>query len=175
MKIREAVEYALEHADYCKSITVDQPTIKDYTLTDSDCRAGGYSTWYQGSYYAISNIRYAHNGQPINPADSVKTHRGGDLIGDLIKGPIRKPDPDNILKLIAMAYHIGKETATRQICDIHNERIAKARKAAKSARYHRMAGAILDAMGGDMIYTDAYAGGMTRTFGGDEINLPTAH
>ena len=71
-------------------------------------------------------------------------------------------DKDCVEKLIALAYYIGKEEATRDISDKYNER-------ANACRYKHMAHFVI----GDtkFIYSPDYAGDMTEAFGSDETNI----
>jgi ABC-type Fe3+-citrate transport system substrate-binding protein len=78
---------------------------------------------------------------------------------------------DNIKKIIAIAYHMGRESAVKETLDTHNTKVSKARAKAKSIRYCHMVNAVLDAMGGDMIYHPDYSGDMTSTFGDDTTTL----
>lgn len=72
-------------------------------------------------------------------------------------------------KLIAIIYEIGKEIATRKICNEHNARVAKMRAAAKGHRYHALCDSIIDAGGPDIIYSPNYAGDILDTFGNDLV------
>ena len=80
-------------------------------------------------------------------------------------------DTDNFKKLIAMAYYMGRESATKEVLDIHNTKVSRARDKANTIRYHHVANDVLDAMGGDIIYHPDYAGDMTSTFGDDTTNM----
>lgn len=78
-------------------------------------------------------------------------------------------EQDNLDKIIALAYYMGREKATREISDKYNAVLAEQRKHAESCRYHKMAAAIV----GDThyIYSGDYSGDMTATFGNDETEL----
>ncbi len=79
-------------------------------------------------------------------------------------------DCDSYEKLIAMAYYMGRERATREICDKHNARMKKIKERAKSCRYWKMAEKVLGEEAGE-IYSADYAGDMTETFADDETEL----
>lgn len=76
---------------------------------------------------------------------------------------------DCIDKLIAMAYYIGKEEATKTICDKSQEVFASQVERAKECRYHKMAMQVQ----GDvkMISSYDYRQDMTKTFGDDETKF----
>lgn len=78
-------------------------------------------------------------------------------------------DKDSLDKLIAMAYYIGRESATRKVSDDYNALIAEQKKRADECRYTHMAHKVI----GDKnyIYHSDYAGDMTATFGSDETNF----
>jgi len=78
---------------------------------------------------------------------------------------------DNIEHLVALAYLAGQEKATKEICDIHNHKIANMRKYAKNLRYHKMASSVIDAGQGDLIYSGHYAGDVTTELCDDEWPL----
>ena len=80
-------------------------------------------------------------------------------------------ESDTIKKLVSIAYYMGRESAVKETLDTHTTRVSMARAKAKSIRYCHMANAVLDAMGGDMIYHPDYAGDMTSTFGDDTTTL----
>jgi hypothetical protein len=84
---------------------------------------------------------------------------------------------DPIENLVALAYLAGQEKATKEICDIHNSRIAAMRKAANDCRYHNLAHSIIDAWKDgkridDMIYSGNYAGDVTNELCDDEWPIP---
>lgn len=76
---------------------------------------------------------------------------------------------DSIEKLIAIAYWIGREEATREISDKYNDLIRDQRRRAAECRYHKMAAEIV----GDIsyIYSSDYAGDITETFGSDQTDI----
>ena len=78
-------------------------------------------------------------------------------------------DVDNIEKVIALAYYIGREDAAKTTSDMYNDVLAAQIKRANGCRYHNMA---MDIQGGiHYVYTSDYSGDMTKTFGGDETNV----
>jgi hypothetical protein len=79
------------------------------------------------------------------------------------------PTPDSIDGLICLAYYIGREAAARTICDEHNRRIAAMRAQADAEHCRHVAHRVIDAAGGDSIYSGDYAGDVTATFGADEV------
>lgn len=76
---------------------------------------------------------------------------------------------DSLNKLLALAYYMGREEATRETSDKYNAVLAEQRKRAESCRYHKMAAAII----GDVkaVYSPDYAGEMSLTFGNDVTEL----
>ena len=88
---------------------------------------------------------------------------------DRIKQAIRNgPTPDGIDGLICLAYYMGREASARAICDEHTRRIAAMRAQADTEHCHHVAHRVIDAAGGDSIYSGDYAGDVTATFGADE-------
>lgn len=77
-------------------------------------------------------------------------------------------DKDNAAKLIAIAYYIGRESATREVSDQYKKLIAGQRERANQSRYYNLAKTII---GDDYIYFSDYAGDMTETFGIDSTAL----
>lgn len=80
-------------------------------------------------------------------------------------------DRDDIDKLIALAYWMGCEDATRKICDAAAEVFAEQQARAKECRYHDMAMSVQGNI--SRIYSPDYAGDMGRTFGDDEYATAT--
>lgn len=78
-------------------------------------------------------------------------------------------DKDSLDKLIAMAYYIGRESATKKVSDNYSELIREQNKRADECRYSRMAHYIV----GDKKYIHHadYAGEMTALFGSDETKF----
>lgn len=78
-------------------------------------------------------------------------------------------ETDNIDKIIALAYMIGKEKATREVSNAYNKLLAEQRERAEKCRYHNMAAEII----GDerYIYFGDYDGAMCYTFGSDETEV----
>ena len=78
-------------------------------------------------------------------------------------------DVDDWRKLVAMAYYLGREIATKETSDKYKELIHNQRKRANECRYKNMANKIIGNQ--DYIYCSDYAGDMTALFGSDETNL----
>lgn len=76
---------------------------------------------------------------------------------------------DNWQKLVAIAYYMGRESATKEVNDKYTKLIQEQRKRANECRYNKMANRIIGER--DYIYCSDYAGEMTVIFGGDETNL----
>ena len=78
-------------------------------------------------------------------------------------------ETDNIDKIIALAYMIGKEKATRDVSNAYNKLLVEQRKRAENCRYHNMAAEII----GDKkyIYFPSYSGEMSAIFGEDDTIL----
>ena len=76
---------------------------------------------------------------------------------------------DSVARLVALAYWMGREEATRKICDKHNNMIADMIYRATECRYHKMVSNVI----GDctVIYDDDYAGEFTATFGGIDTEI----
>lgn len=77
-------------------------------------------------------------------------------------------DKDTLNKLIALAYEIGRESATKEVSDDYTALITSMRERANACRYPHMANTII---GKAHLYHYAYAGDTTETFGSDETNL----
>ena len=77
-------------------------------------------------------------------------------------------DKDTLNKLIALAYEIGRESATKEVSDDYTTLITSMRERANACRYPHMANAII---GKAHLYHYAYAGDITETFGSDETNF----
>lgn len=95
---------------------------------------------------------------------------------ELIKSILHNPkmdgydmDTDDMRKLIAIAYYMGRESAAEEICDKAREIFSEQRKRVSKCRYHKMA----EAVQGDVthIHSFDYAGDFTATFGTDETAL----
>lgn len=78
-------------------------------------------------------------------------------------------ETDSIDKLIALAYLIGREDATREISDKYNEILSDQRKRADESRYHNFANEIIGYK--QYIYSGDYAQGMKESFGSDKTKL----
>ena len=78
-------------------------------------------------------------------------------------------ESDSLNKLLALAYYIGREEATRETSDKYNAVLEAQRKRAEACRYYKMAAAII----GDVkaVYSPDYAGEMSLTFGDDVTEL----
>lgn len=76
---------------------------------------------------------------------------------------------DSIDKLIAVAYYMGREQASKEICDKVSDIFAEQKDRAEKSRYHNMAMNIQGNI--DAIYSSDYAQDMTKAFGGDETKL----
>ncbi len=78
-------------------------------------------------------------------------------------------ESDSLNKLLALAYYMGREEATRETSDKYSAVLAEQRKRAEACRYYKMAAAII----GDVkaVYSPDYAGEMSLTFGDDATEL----
>lgn len=78
-------------------------------------------------------------------------------------------EDDKLDKLLALAYYMGREEATREVSNKYNAVLEAQRQRAEACRYHKMAAAIV----GDVkfVYSPNYAGEVTATFGNDETEL----
>lgn len=78
-------------------------------------------------------------------------------------------EKDDMNKLVALAYYMGREEATRQISDKYSAILEAQHQRAEACRYHKMAAAIV----GDKhyIYSGDYSGDMTAAFGNDVTEL----
>lgn len=76
---------------------------------------------------------------------------------------------DDINKIIALAYMIGKEEATREVSDQYAQLIKEQRKRADNCRYKHLANAVI----GDQsyIYFGDYDNAMTAIFGSDDTTV----
>lgn len=78
-------------------------------------------------------------------------------------------EKDNTEKLIALAYYIGREEATRETSDKYKKLIREQRAKANACRYKHMANEIIGKA--DYIYCPDYSGDMTATFGSDDTEI----
>lgn len=78
-------------------------------------------------------------------------------------------EEDNIDKLIALAYYIGREEATREVSDKYNAVLAEQRERADNCRYHKLAHQIIGSA--RYIHTGDYSQDMKTMFGSDETEL----
>ena len=78
-------------------------------------------------------------------------------------------DTDNLDKLVALAYLIGREEATKEISDKYSNLLKEQKERAKECRYHNMAAYIVGEA--DYIYSPDYANETNCLFGSDETNL----
>lgn len=76
---------------------------------------------------------------------------------------------DSVDKLIAFAYYMGREEATRYVSDKYSAHIARQRERADACRYKHMAAAIVGPE--RYLYTPDYGQEMTGLFGSDETQL----
>lgn len=78
-------------------------------------------------------------------------------------------EKDSIEKVIALAYYIGREEATREVSDSYKKLIQEQRKRAVECRYKHMAEKVI----GDQnyIYYSDYDGAMTGLFGSDDTKI----
>ena len=78
-------------------------------------------------------------------------------------------DTDNIDKIIALAYFIGREDAAKELSDKVNAVFAEQKKRAKACRYSNMAMRVQGDI--DHVYSQDYSQDMTTCFASDETNL----
>ena len=78
-------------------------------------------------------------------------------------------DVDSIEKVIALAYFIGREEATKEVSDKYTALLTEQRKRANNCRYKHMVHSIIGDT--EFIYSPDYAQDMTATFGSDETNV----
>ena len=95
-----------------------------------------------------------------------------DLIMSIVDDPAQKGydmSIDDTRKLMAIAYYMGRESASRAVSDMYNALLRQQLSRADKCRYRHMAHAIQ----GDVkyIYHSDYSGDMTAIFGADETNL----
>ncbi len=78
-------------------------------------------------------------------------------------------EKDSIDKLIAIAYYMGRESATREVSDAYRKRLKDQKERADKCGYHEMARKVL----GDTnyIYFPDYAGDISDMFGDDETEF----
>lgn len=74
-------------------------------------------------------------------------------------------EKDSIEKVIALAYYIGKEEATREVSDAYTKLIREQRKRADKCRYKHMAHEVIGSQ--NYIYFGDYDMAMTGIFGSD--------
>lgn len=78
-------------------------------------------------------------------------------------------EKDTTEKLIALAYYIGKEEATREVSDAYTKLIQEQRKRADKCRYKHMAEKIIGSQ--NYIYFGDYDMAMTGIFGSDDTKI----
>lgn len=76
---------------------------------------------------------------------------------------------DSLNKLLALAYYMGREEATREVSDKYNAHLAAQHERAEACRYYKMAAAIVGPE--KFLYCPDYAGEMSATFGNDATEL----
>lgn len=76
---------------------------------------------------------------------------------------------DDARKLIAVAYYMGRESATKEVSDRYAAHIAKQHQRADACRYSRMANTVVGPEA--FLYNSDYAGDMTSMFGVDPTSL----
>ena len=76
---------------------------------------------------------------------------------------------DSLDKLLAIAYYMGREEATREVSDKYNAHLAAQHERAEACRYYKMAAAIVGPE--KFLYCPDYAGEMSATFGNDATEL----
>lgn len=89
-----------------------------------------------------------------------------ELITSIINNHDYNMGTDDARKLVALAYYMGREAATREVSDRYNAVLAEQRERAAKCRYHNLAMTIQ----GDVsyLYSGDYSGEMSATFGADE-------
>ena len=78
-------------------------------------------------------------------------------------------DADSIDNLIACAYYIGREEATREVSDNYTKLIRQQRERASQCRYHKMANDVIGP--DDYIYHSDYGMNVLEQFGSNETSL----
>lgn len=76
---------------------------------------------------------------------------------------------DDLNKIIALAYYIGKEEATRQVSNEYVQLIKEQRTRADNCRYKNLANKIIGEQ--NYIYFGDYDQAMTGLFGSDETEI----
>ena len=78
-------------------------------------------------------------------------------------------EKDSIDKVIAMAYFIGREQATKELSDKIAKVFEEQKKRALKSRYHNIA---MNVQGNiSYVYSADYSQGMTESFGSDETEV----
>jgi hypothetical protein len=78
-------------------------------------------------------------------------------------------EKDNVEKLVAVAYYMGRGSATREVSDKYKKLIKEQRERANKCRYKHMAMEIIGDR--DYIYNSNYGCEMTGLFGSDETKI----
>ena len=76
---------------------------------------------------------------------------------------------DDARKLIAVAYYMGRESATKEVSDLYAAHIAEQHQRADACRYKHMAHAVVGPE--KYLYTSDYSGDMTSMFGMDKTYI----
>ena len=95
-----------------------------------------------------------------------------ELVMSVIDDPAQKGydmSIDDPRKLVAIAYYMGRESASRDVSDMYNALLRQQLNRADNCRYRHMAHAVQ----GDVAYIHHcdYSGDMTAMFGADKTNL----
>lgn len=89
---------------------------------------------------------------------------------DKLKSALKHgPVPDSEDGMICYAYYAGREAASKKLCDEYKRRVSAMCAQAERERYYYVAHRVIDAGGGDSIYSPDYAGDVTATFGDDQV------
>lgn len=84
-------------------------------------------------------------------------------------GNCKDMEGDSLDKLLAVAYYMGREEATREVSDKYNAHLTAQHERAEACRYYKMAAAIVGPE--KFLYCPDYAGEMSATFGNDPTEL----
>lgn len=97
--------------------------------------------------------------------------RVDDIINNRVHETLCKncKEPADVDKLILIAYYLGREDATRKVCDDYNELIDEMLKRAEQSRYHKLAHDIIGEK--HYVYESDYSGTVHEAFGNDPADI----
>ena len=92
-----------------------------------------------------------------------------DVVHNIVDNHNYDMETDNVNKIIAIAYYMGREDSCIETSNEYRKLLAKQKERARQCRYYKMA---LEVQGDiDYIYMPDYARDMTKTFAYDKSEI----